>query len=111
MPNPFSAHWTAEGSNLCNGHWEIFFHGQMLELSPERRDEDMGTYGIYSYIFPDDEDYAAGLPEDQWIEANAHWLAELFLKQDIPCDVAHMRWFYQAVNRHDWRCGSCGGCL
>lgn len=111
MPNPFIATWTAEGNNLCNGHWEISFHGQMLDISPGRRDEDMGTHGIYSYIFPDDEDFTEGLPEDQWIEANAPWLAELFLKHGIPCDVTHMRWFYQAVNRHDWRCGSCGGCL
>ncbi len=111
MSNPFSANWTAKGNNLCNGHWEIHYQGKLLALSPERRDEDMGTYGIFSYIFPDDEDFAEGLPEDRWIEENVTWLAEMFISNGVPCDEAHMRWFYQAVNPHDWRCGSCGGCL
>jgi len=82
-----------------------------MRLDEVRRVEDMGTYGIYSYIFPDDEDYAEGLPEDQWIEENSPWLGELFAEHGIPADEAHMRWFYQAVNPLDWRCGSCGGCL
>lgn len=111
MPNPFSATWTAKGNNLCIGHWEIYYHGQMLDPGAERRDKDMGTYGIFSYIFPDDEEYAEGLTEDRWIAENSTWLAELFVLHGIPCDEAHMRWFYQAVNLHDWRCSSCGGCL
>lgn len=111
MPNPFSAHWTAKGNNLCLGQWEIYYLGRQLELDAERRDKDMATFGIFSYIYPDDEDFAEGSPEDEWIIECAGWLAELFVANGIPGDEAHMRWFYQAVNLHDWRCGSCGGCL
>lgn len=109
--NPFIARWTSTGNNLCLGHWEIHHLGQLLRLEAARSAEDMGTHGIFSYIFPDDEDWAEGLPEDEWILENAGWLAELFAVHDIPTDEAHLRWFYQAVNPHDWRCGSCGGCL
>ena len=111
MPNPFTARWTATGSNICVGHWEISHLGQPLELDSERRENDMGTYAIYSYIFPDDEMYAEGLQEDEWIIANLDWLMHLFIANNIPTDEAHFRYFYQAVNKQDWRCGSCGGCI
>lgn len=111
MSNPFSARWTSDGNNLCLGQWEILFHGKAVALDAARRDEDMGTFGIFSYIFPDDEDLAEGLREDDWILENVSWLADLFAANAIPVDDEHMRWFYRAVNPHDWRCGSCGGCL
>lgn len=60
MANPFTAHWTASGSSLCLGHWEIGYLGQMLEMDPERKENDMGTYAIYSFIYPDDDVYAEG---------------------------------------------------
>jgi hypothetical protein len=110
-PNPFSANWTAKGNNLCLGHWEIHYQGKLLTLDADKRDKDMGTYAIFSYIYPDDEDFAEGAPEDDWIEMNAAWLGELFVSNDIPCDEKHMRWLYQAINSNDWRCSSCGGCI
>jgi len=111
MPDPFSVRWTATGNNLCLGQWEICYLGQPLDLDTVRREEDMGTFGIFSYIFPDDEDLAEGLMEDDWILENVGWISDLFTAHDIPFDEIHMRWLYQAINPHDWRCGSCGGCL
>lgn len=111
MTNPFSAHWTAKGNNLCLGHWEIRYRDQPLSLEAGRRANDMGTFGIFSYIYPDNEDFAEGLQESDWVIENAEWLAGLFARHAIPFDEAHLRWFYQAVNPHDWRCGSCGGCI
>jgi hypothetical protein len=111
MINPFTARWTITGNNLCLGQWEIRYLGRPIELDPGPRENDMGSFGIYSYIFPDDEDLAEGLPEDDWILENAEWLADFFAAHDIPVDEEHMRWFYQAINPHDWRCGSCGGCI
>lgn len=111
MSNPFTARWTATGNNICLGQWEIGYQGRPLELGAAFHEKDMGTFGIYSYIFPDDEEFAEGLREDDWILANAEWLADLFAAHDIPIDEAHMRWLYQAINPQDWRCGSCGGCL
>lgn len=111
MSNPFTARWTAKGSNLCLGHWEITYYEQQIELADEQRVHDMGTYGIYSYIYPDDEDFAEGVHEEAWVAKNNKWLTELFNKYGIPVDESHMHWFYQAVNMNDWRCGSCGGCI
>lgn len=111
MSNPFSAQWTAKGNNLCLGHWEISYRGMPLAIDAQRRAQDMGTFGIFSYIYPDDEDFAEGELEDDWIAANADWLNALFEAHGVPCDEIHRRWFYQAVNTQDWRCGSCGGCI
>ena len=111
MPNPFTARWTAQGSSLCLGHWEISYLGHLLEIDSERKEKDMGTYAIYSFIFPDDDVFAEGLPEDAWIIENEDWLIGLFTTNNIPPDEKHFRWFCQAVNKSDWRCGSCGGCI
>jgi len=110
MTNPFNARWSATGSSLCLGHWEIDYLEQVFEIDAERMLKDMGTHGIYSFIFPDDEDYAEGLAADEWIIENANWLIPLFASCNIPCNERHLRWFYQAVSQSDWRCGSCGGC-
>lgn len=111
MKNPFTGCWSAKGSNLCLGEWGGCYLDKPLTLQPDQRESDMGTYGIYSFIDPDDEGMAEGLLEDDWILDNADWLTELFAAHDIPIDEQHMRWFYQLVNPHDWRCGSCGGCI
>lgn len=111
MPNPFTARWTTTGNNLCLGQWEIRYQEQLLDLGAARREQDMGTFGIFSYIFPDDEDLAEGLREDDWILENIAWLTDLFIAHGIPVDEANMRWLYQAINPSDWRCGSCGGCI
>lgn len=109
--NPFIARWTAKGNNLCLGHWEISYLGKPLQLKPGIGQNDMGTYAIYSFIDPDDEMFAEGLHEDEWIIENSGWLTELFDRHDIPAREDNMRALYRAVNLQDWRCGSCGGCL
>lgn len=111
VSNPFTARWTATGNNVCLGEWDIRYHGRPVKLGAGRREKDLGTYGIFSYIFPDDEEFAEGLREDDWILENIGWLSDLFAEHDIPVDEVHMRWFYRAVNPQDWRCGSCGGCI
>jgi hypothetical protein len=109
--NPFTAKWTATGNKLCLGKWRIAYLGKPLQLDPVRTEEDMGTYAIYSFIYPDDDIFAEGLHEDEWIVENLDWLTHLFLAHDIPTDEKNFRLFYQAVNKQDWRCGSCGGCM
>lgn len=109
--NPFHARWTRKGNNLCLGRWEIRYQERLLELPADRRDNDMGTLGIYNFMDPDDPEFTDGLSEDDWLLANMEWLADLFAASDIPIDEQHMRWLYQALNAQDWRCGSCGGCI
>jgi len=109
--NPFEAHWSAQGHNLCLGHWQIYYQGRPLSLPPAQTDKDMGTFGNFSYLFPDEPEWEEGLPEDEWILEHVDWLIALFVDNGIPADETHLRWFYQAVNLADWRCSSCGGCI
>ncbi len=111
IENPFTASWSEKGNMLCNGHWQISYDDMPFILPKAREGEYMGTWGIYSFIYDDDPDFAEGLTEDDWIVENADWLVPLFLEQGIPTDKQHLSWFYQAVNKDDWRCGSCGGCI
>lgn len=110
MDNPFNAEWSEEGHLICLGQWKITYNGRLLHLPTERVDGDMGTYGIYSFLYPDDPEFAEGLEEDDWILENIDWLSDFFIEQDIPVDEQHARWFYGAVSENDWRCGTCGGC-
>ena len=109
--NPFKAHWTAQGHTLCLGHWEISYREKPLTLPPKVRDNHMNTRGIFSFLFPDDEDYTEGLVLERWISENFDWLEQVFGQCNISLDEQHVAWFYQAVNQQDWRCGSCGGCI
>ncbi len=107
--NPFVAGWTGSADEYCSGQWDIRYRGRPLRLDPLHGGGDMGTFGIFSRGFPDDGDLAEGLPEDDWIVENVIWLSHLFVRNAVPIDEAHMRWFYQAVNVSDWRCGDCSG--
>lgn len=109
--NPFTVRWSMEGNTLCLGHWEIAYLGLPILLPRERRDQDMGTENIYNFIDPEDELYREGLGEDEWLVENMDWLSDLFIAHNIPLEENLMRAFYQAVNKEDWRCGSCGGCI
>lgn len=111
MNNPFYANWSSTGQTMCLGHWEITFCGSPIELPKERHQEHMNTNGIYNFVDPDDELYREGLEEGDWIIENADWLADVFIVHNIPLEEEMMRFFYQAVNLQDWRCGSCGGCI
>lgn len=109
--NPFTANWSAKGHMLCLGHWEISYQGEPLTLPDAVAEDHMNTQGNFSWLFPDDDDYIEGKSLEFWIDDNADWLYDLFEGSEIPFDQQHITWFYQAVNKSDWRCGSCGGCL
>ncbi|MGK9175477.1 hypothetical protein KXR87_20045 [Yokenella regensburgei] len=109
--NPFTAKWTRAGNLLCHGSWLLSWQGQAITLPESRSEKDMGTWAIYSIIDPEDETFAQGLQEDEWIIANVDWLTDLFYEHSIPMESENYRFFYQAVNRHDWRCTSCAGCM
>ncbi|WP_426448711.1 hypothetical protein [Siccibacter colletis] len=109
--NPFKASWSRGGNLLCHGHWNISWQGRALELPEPRREKDMATNGIYSIIDPEDETYRDGLEEDEWIIENVEWLTDFFCDNAIPLETANYRWFFRAINPHDWRCTSCAGCM
>jgi hypothetical protein len=81
MNNPFSARWSATGSNLCTGHWEILHNGRLLALDASWRESDMGTYGIW-HIFR--MTWTSPRPErDEWLLSNIDWVSQV-LPLDIP---------------------------
>ena len=65
MGNPFKARWTSVGNTLCLGHWEITYQGSLLAIPEEKLEKDMGTFGIYNFMDPDDPLYAEGEEEDE----------------------------------------------
>ncbi|MBP2850965.1 MULTISPECIES: hypothetical protein [Dickeya] len=109
--NPFTASWSRNGNLLCHGHWIIRYLEREFELPEKYHDQHLGTLGIYSVIDPDDELYRDGLDEDDWILENVDWLADCFEQHQVPIEEDYFRFFYQAVNPHDWRCTSCAGCM
>ena len=109
--NPFKAAWSRSGNLLCHGHWIIHWNGEALELPEPRREKDMGTWATYNIMDPDDEIFAQGLKEDEWIIEHVDWLTDLFFDNGIPLEADNYRAFYQAINPHDWRCTSCAGCM
>ena len=109
--NPFTAKWSAEGHTLCLGKWHITYLGLPLTLPLKQAENDMGTLGNFSYLYPDDEAYIEGKPLEEWVEDNIDWLMEVFEQHGIPLTSDLIEFFYQAVNDQDWRCSSCGGCI
>lgn len=108
--NPFSARWSRAGNTLCLGHWIITYNDALLNIPDKNNENHMDTYGIYSFMSPDDPLFAEGLHCDEWIIKHADWVVDCFIDHAIPADEIHLRWFYEAINLADWRCGSCGGC-
>ena len=78
---------------LCHGHWIISWQNTALTLPESRREKDMGTWAIYSIIDPEDETFAQGLKEDEWIIENVDWLTDLFFDAGIPLEAANYRYF------------------
>ncbi|MDX6917641.1 MULTISPECIES: hypothetical protein [Pectobacterium] len=111
MSNPFVARWSRNGNLLCHGHWLISYKDKDFALPEKYKENHMGTMGIYSIIDPDDETYRDGLDEDDWILENIDWLADSFEENNIPIEECYFRYFFQAINKQDWRCTSCAGCM
>lgn len=101
--------WSGCWPTLCFGSWTLKVNGvDYTHLIPEElRDGPMNTFGTYqSWHFDDDwsevfEDYEDGLYFEAWYERNP-WVDAV---PALPVEV------YTAFAEHDWRHGSCGGCI
>ena len=101
--------WSSCWPTLCSGFWTLKVNDiDYTHLIPEElREAPMNTFGTYqSWYFDDDwnevfEDYEDGLyfeaqyKYNQWVDA----------VPALPIEV------YTAFAKHDWRPGSCGGCI
>lgn len=106
------ARWSGSYPCLCNGEWTLIVNGKNVSglIPKELRHGEMNTYGTYqSWHFEKwmevFEDYEDGLDYDEWIEENKYWLDTITEDYDAQMEI-----FY-AINKQDWRAGSCGGCI
>lgn len=107
------AEWSGSWPCLCSGWWRLTVNGIDCthKIPYQKRNKPMDTYGTYSRWFFGDhwdeqwEEYKDGLKADEWIEENKAWLKKLPLQEDQYKEV------YDAFREHDFRLGSCGGCI
>lgn len=104
-----TAEWTGKYPNLCSGKWKLYIDGEdyschVFSSGP------MNTYGTYRRWHFENwhevwEEYQDGLQEEEWIKAHKDWLKMLPIEPDRYPEV------FKAFQEHDWRFGSCGGCI
>lgn len=81
------------------------------KIPEELRTGSMNTFGSYRrWHFDEDwmehfESYCDGLDVEEWIEENDKWL------KNITDDYAVKQLIFLAIQKHDFRSGSCGGCI
>lgn len=106
------AKWSGSFPSLCHGEWTLIVDGRNVSdyIPDELRNSSMNTFGVYSSwhfegwmeVF---DDYTDGLMCDEWIEANKYWL------DNITRDYVAQVEIFNAINKEDFRSGSCGGCI
>lgn len=107
------AEWSGAYPWLCYGTWTLKVNGvDVSDKIPEHiRDGSMNTYGTYGkWYFDEDgyeefDSYSDGLEEDDWIKENDIWL------NTITTDYKVKQQIFAEIQSHDFRTGSCGGCI
>ena len=106
------ANWSGSYPTLCFGKWTLEVNGVDVSMfiPDELRENSMNTYGTYEEWHFEDwlevfEDYEDGMMCEEWIAVNKYWLDTITEDDDIQTEI------YYAINAHDWRHGSCGGCI
>ena len=102
--------WTGEYPCLCDGVWELYKDGALVDTTIPFQESPADTYGMYQgWYF--DEDYLEhfyayddGTPCEQWCANHCQWLETLADADEWP-DI------YAAFQENDWRHNSCGGCI
>ena len=113
MNNNIEANWSGSYPCLCYGDWTLKVDDVDVsdKIPEDLKSSSMHTYGTYqSWHFNDDcmeefEDYEDGLDCENWIEENNYWLSNITQDEKVKQQI-----FY-AIQDHDFRTGSCGGCI
>lgn len=107
--------WTGSWPTLCFGKWIVRKNGVEVDAGDlPFQGEPAGTLGDYSsWSFDSDwevEDHTSedGLGVDEWIRRYGEAIAERLPLDDVDADLRALYW---AFNEHDFRPGSCGGCI
>lgn len=107
------AKWSGSYPCLCFGKWTLIVNNiDVSNLIPkELRESSMNTYGTYSSWYftgsweVQTEYYEDGLYCEDWIKENKNWLDKISTDNSIQEQI------YEAINKQDFRSGSCGGCI
>lgn len=102
--------WTGKWPCLCYGEWILTIDGREINLPESVKDSPMNTEGKYRRWHFENwievwETYTSGLPFDEWATENQPWLSEITTDRELQREI------YLAFQAHDWRHGSCGGCI
>lgn len=106
----FEVKWTGKYPTLCFGEWIIKKDGQDVSKYMPCRQAPMETYGEYDmWHFDDDynevwETYKNGMHFKKWSKKN-EWINK------ICKNKKEKRELFKAIQKEDWRHGSCGGCI
>ena len=114
--NKFIVNWSGSYPCLCSGVWSISYAGKSFTIPEDILNESMNTYITYSTWHFEDwsevfEDACDGLEFDAWIEENSKWVDENFNEFNIEKIESNYRKLYDEIQIHDFRRGSCGGCI
>ena len=115
----FKVDWTGCYPCLCSGEWKITTEHGTFNIPDENKNTDMNTYGQYSrWYFGGDsgweeqtEYYEDGLEFEDWIVTNQEWVTENFQALGIDHIEDNYRELYEEIRDHDFRSGSCEGCI
>lgn len=104
------ARWTGKYPNLCHGEWRLTVddvgYSELLANKGE-----MNTVGEYQRWYFDKnwsehfESYTDGLDFSDWRKENLHWLSK------ITDNITVQEQIFEAIQKEDFRYGSCGGCI
>lgn len=110
--------YTGAFPNKCSGNWTIIINNKEIELIDSLKSSPMNTAGVYTrWSFGGDyeeiwEDYKDGLEFGEWIQSEKFKdLKESFFNSDVELQLTEWREIYKALQEHDWRHDSCGGCI
>ncbi len=122
MGEKFSTEWTGDYPCLCCGRWIFYYNDKEMKIPHTEEFEDimrenMNTRGVYRRWYFDDryleqfESYEDGLGFKEWYLKNKEWIEKLFKENNIPNTVENNIGFYKALQKSEWRHGSCVGCI
>ena len=106
------AEWSGSYPCLCSGKWTLIVNGKDVskKIPKDLRESSMNTLGTYQKWHFEDweevfENYSDGLNCGEWIDENDYWLKEITNSTDVKILI------FNAINKEDFRGGSCGGCI
>jgi hypothetical protein len=112
MKYDIDVEWTGSYPNLCRGSWIISINGIKLAGLGNGPMNTYGEYDIWSFAEDWGEEWGTYTDGESWGNCLPNNLEmSLKLAGFDPNDSELIEQLYKAVQQHDWRHNSCGGCI